>query len=83
MADRRVCGRNISLGGDMPAPYSQDLRKRVIGAVAAGKSPDVVCALASEGAARLRGADGGGIIRFDAGDHITVIGTWTASGVSP
>ena len=28
----------MSLGGDMPAPYSQDLRDRVIGAVAAGKS---------------------------------------------
>src|SRR4051794_12328280 len=37
-------------------------------AVAAGRSPDVVCSLAAEQAAMLLGADGGGILRFDPDD---------------
>ncbi|HMJ34200.1 MAG TPA: diguanylate cyclase [Baekduia sp.] len=45
-------------------------------AVAAGRTPDVVCSLAAEQAARLLGAQGGGILRFDADDHLTVVGTW-------
>ena len=31
-------GRNVSLGDDMPAPYSGDLRQRVAAAVAEGAS---------------------------------------------
>ncbi|MDX6703290.1 MAG: hypothetical protein QOF26_3516 [Baekduia sp.] len=46
-------------------------------AVAAGHSPEIVCSLAAEQAGRLLGADGGAIMRFDADDHMTFVGTWT------
>jgi diguanylate cyclase (GGDEF)-like protein len=49
-------------------------------AVAAGRSPEVVCSLAAEQAARLLGADGGGILRFDPDDHLTALGTWQREG---
>jgi diguanylate cyclase (GGDEF)-like protein/putative nucleotidyltransferase with HDIG domain len=49
-------------------------------AVAAGRSPEVVCSLAAEQAARLVGAAGGGILRFEADDQLTAVGTWQAHG---
>jgi diguanylate cyclase (GGDEF)-like protein/putative nucleotidyltransferase with HDIG domain len=49
-------------------------------AVAAGRPPEVVCSLAAEQAARLLGADGGGVLRFDPDDHITAVGTWQRHG---
>ena len=50
-------------------------------AVAAGRPPEVVCSLAAEEAARLLAADGGGILRFEADDHLTAVGTWQREGV--
>jgi diguanylate cyclase (GGDEF)-like protein len=50
-------------------------------AVAAGQPPEAVCNLAAEQAARLLGADGGGILRFDPDDHLTIVGTWQANGL--
>jgi diguanylate cyclase (GGDEF)-like protein/putative nucleotidyltransferase with HDIG domain len=49
-------------------------------AVAAGHPPEVVCSLAAEQAARLLGADGGGILRFDPDDQLMVVGTWQRDG---
>jgi len=49
-------------------------------AVAAGASPEAVCSLAAEQAAVLVGADGGGILRFDADDHLVAVGTWQRHG---
>jgi diguanylate cyclase (GGDEF)-like protein len=49
-------------------------------AVAAGQSPDAICSLAAEQAALLLRADGGGILRFEPDDHLTVIGSWQNRG---
>ncbi|HWI73884.1 MAG TPA: diguanylate cyclase [Baekduia sp.] len=49
-------------------------------AVAAGRPPEVVCSLAAEQAARLLGADGAGVLRFDPDDHLTAVGTWRREG---
>jgi diguanylate cyclase (GGDEF)-like protein len=49
-------------------------------AVAAGRPPEVVCSLAAEQAALLLGADGAGVLRFDADDHLTAVGTWQKRG---
>jgi diguanylate cyclase (GGDEF)-like protein len=49
-------------------------------AVAAGQPADQVCSLAAEQAARLLGATGAGIMRFDPDDHVTLVGTWEAGG---
>jgi diguanylate cyclase (GGDEF)-like protein/putative nucleotidyltransferase with HDIG domain len=51
-------------------------------AVAAGRPPENVCTLAAEQAARLLGADGAGIMRFDPDDHVTLVGTWQAAGIA-
>jgi diguanylate cyclase (GGDEF)-like protein len=49
-------------------------------AVAAGRSPDVVCSLAAEQAALLLGADAAGVLRYDPDDHVTAVGTWQRVG---
>ncbi|WCB93588.1 hypothetical protein DSM104299_02301 [Baekduia alba] len=49
-------------------------------AVAAGQPTDAICSLAAEQAGRLLGANGGGILRFEADDSITAIGTWQDTG---
>jgi diguanylate cyclase (GGDEF)-like protein len=50
-------------------------------AVAGGASPEVVCSLASEEAARLLGGQGAAILRFDDEDGmVAAIGTWQGQG---
>jgi diguanylate cyclase (GGDEF)-like protein len=49
-------------------------------AVAAGRPPEIVCSLAAEQAALLLGADGAGVLRFDADAHLTVVGNWQQGG---
>jgi diguanylate cyclase (GGDEF)-like protein/putative nucleotidyltransferase with HDIG domain len=49
-------------------------------AVAAGRPPEVVCSLAAEQAALLLDVDGGGILRFDPDDQLTVLGSFQRGG---
>ncbi len=65
----------MSLGGDMPAPYSQDLRERVAGAIAQGVSAraaarrfDISVSTAIRWAQRWRG-EGHVQARAMGGDH--------------
>ncbi len=65
----------MSLGGDMPAPYSQDLRERVAGAIAQGVSAraaarrfDISISTAIRWAQRWRG-EGHAQARAMGGDH--------------
>jgi diguanylate cyclase (GGDEF)-like protein len=57
--------------------------RRVATAVAAGRDPDAVYSLVAEEVARLLGADGAAVLRFESGDNAVVIGAWSQSGRGP
>jgi diguanylate cyclase (GGDEF)-like protein/putative nucleotidyltransferase with HDIG domain len=54
--------------------------REIATAVAAGRPPEVVCSLAAEQAALLLEVQGGGILRFDPDDHLTVLGSFQRHG---
>ncbi|WP_445151225.1 bifunctional diguanylate cyclase/phosphohydrolase [Baekduia sp. Peel2402] len=54
--------------------------REIATAVAAGRPPEVVCSLAAEQAATLLEVDGGGILRFDPDDQLTVLGSYQRGG---
>jgi diguanylate cyclase (GGDEF)-like protein/putative nucleotidyltransferase with HDIG domain len=81
-----VTGRRLltamRVGADRLSEEHHALRS-IATAVAAGQPPERVCTLAAEQAARLLGAEGAGIMRFDPDDHVTLVGTWQANGSAP
>jgi GAF domain-containing protein len=54
--------------------------RRVATLVAEGVSPDELFHAATQEVGRLLGADSAGMVRYDAGDLVTVVGSWAAEG---